>query len=270
MAYTSEELVQRHLATGAPVVAAITDQPLVAGTGNAVTFYSGAVDDTSVVVKSPAGASLQRVGLTLQTGANQIAAAPLVPGSVVAASDSSLGEIYTENTDYVIDYRHGLLYVKSGGDLAAGASIVVWFRPYLVYAAGVDYTVTAASGELRRLAGGEIDPNETVYIDYAPLYTSVDEVLVQAAVLEANDLIGKEVDPGSQFGADPVLQAAATNSALAIVCRSLAARALISSPGDDRAATAWMKLGEQYGAISERLIKAFRPPFDNPAPPRIR
>jgi len=270
MGYTSGDLVQHHLATGAPVVAAITDQPLIAGTGGAVTFYSGAVDGASVVVKSPAGGSLQRFTLTLQSGANQIATAPVVPGSVVAASDSSLGEIYTENRDYVIDYRHGLLYVKSGGDLVAGATIVVWHRPYVVYAAGVDYTVTAASGELRRLSGGDIDPNETVYLDYAPLYASISEVIVEAAVLEANDLIAKEVDPGGQFGADPVLQAAATNSALAIVCRSLAARALISSAGDDGAATAWMKLGEQYGAISERLIKAFRPPFDNPASPRIR
>jgi hypothetical protein len=75
------------------------------------------------------------------------------------------------------------------------------------------------------------------------------------------------VDPDSQFGADPVLQASATYRALEIICHAAAARELSSLRGEDRTAVAWMKLAETYATRSEQLLRLFRPPYTGPTAP---
>ncbi len=251
MSYTSEVLLGQYLSEGGPVLKAVTDQTLILDGSEYDRFFNGSVQDGSVRVKSPQLGRAVRSSVSLTGGSGTIAAAPLIPGSVLVASDSSLGTIYVENQDYIVDYPSGILTVKNGGQIAPQAAVVVWYRAYTLYTAGEDYSVR----------------EETVYIDYTPVAAAPDESLLRAAVLEANARIEKLVDPDRSFGADSVLQSAATYLALAAVARSSAAGSLQTDPSRDRTANAWLNLAAEYQEQSERLIKAFRAPKSGPASP---
>lgn len=267
MSYTNEDLVRRHLADTRPLSERVTDQTVVLGESDYVRFFNGPVDADSVVVKAQRGSGIVRRSITLSAGAAVLGTAPVVPGSVVVASDSSLGTIYAENVDFVVDYVNAVLHTKEGGALGADAAVTTWLREYTLCVEGVDFALKAATGEIKRLAGGSIAPAEIVALDYTPLYTATDETLLAAAVTEANGLIGAEVDPDRSFGADPVLQAAATYHALSIVCRASAARVLGVHPEQDKAAATWIKLSEFYVDRADRLLAKFHPPFVGPAAP---
>lgn len=267
MSYTNVTLVGHHLATAFPVYGAVSDQPAVLDNADYVSFFSGAIEESSLKVKSVQSSSPDRVVLTLVSGTNRLTANPIKEGSVVVASDSSLGTVFVENVDYVIDYASGDLLIKAGGALAVDDNICAWYVPYVTYVAGSDFQVRADLGEIRRLTGGSIASGETVFLDYTPVYQSHTEEILGAAVQEANGQIEREVDPSGSFGADSVLQAAATYRALSIICFASAARELSSMRGEDRSAVAWMKLAESFAKQSSQLIAEFRPPFDGPSGP---
>ena len=266
MSYTNVELVRHHLVAAFPTQEKVADQPLVLES-DYVTLFNGSVEESSVTVKSLQSNLPTRVTITLNGERNSLVSSPLAPGTVLAASDSSLGTIYSENVDYVIDYALADLIIKNGGALSIGQTVTVWYQPYFVYSVGIDYQLDTEHGRIKRLAGGAIASGETVYLDYSPVYLSFNDELLTNAVLEANGLVEKEVDPNGQFGADPVLQASATYRALEIICRASAARELSSLRGEDRTALAWMKLAEMYAARSEQLLRSFRPPIDGATAP---
>ena len=267
MSYTNVELVRHHLVADFPTQENIYDQAVILKGSDYATFFNGAIEESSLTVKSQQSNDLTSATVTLGSGGTSLASSPLVRGSVVVASDSSLGTIYTENVDYIIDYPLSVLTIKSGGALSAGQTVSVWYLAYVIYTDGSDYQADVNRGRIRRLSGGDIAPGETVYLDYSPIYQSFNEEMLNNAVLEANGLIEKEVDPDGQFGADPVLQASATYRALEIVCHAAAARELSSLRGEDRTALAWMKLAETYTTRSELLLRLFRPPYTGPAAP---
>jgi hypothetical protein len=178
-----------------------------------------------------------------------------------------MGTLYVENIDYAIDYTVGTIAVKSDGLLNVGQIVTVWYQQFASYTEGTDYQIKADSGEIKRMSSGDIADGETVYLDYAPIYDSFNDDILNNAVAEANSLVEQEVDPDGQFGADRTLQAAATQRALAIICRTAAARELSSRRGEDRTALAWMKLSDQYASGSEQLLNRFRPPIKGPSAP---
>jgi len=267
MSYTTVDLVRHHLTAAFPVQEKVFDQPVVLDGTETVTFFAGQVDETSVRVKSLQSNQVQQIQLTLTGGATALSTAPVVRGSVVVASDSSLGTVYTENKDYIIDYSSGHLYIKNGGNLSSGMQVTVWFQDYVLYVSGSDYHLDSEQGTIRRMTGGDIADKETVILDYTPVYANYTEEIINNAVLEANNLIEREVDPDRMFGADPVLQAVATYRALAIISRTAAARVLSAHRSEDRSAIAWMKLADVFAEQSQKLLASFRPPFDNPATP---
>ena len=267
MPYTDAERIRRHFAVERPTLDRVTDQPLVLAGTDEISFYGGPVEPASLVVKSPQAVRPSRQTVTLAAGAVAFASVPVVRGSVLAASDTSLGTLYQENLDYHIDYRNATVTVKPGGALAAGQSVTLWFRPFHVYQPGADYALDAARGCLRRLAGGAVADGETVLLDYTPLTAGVTDEMIDEAVVVANGLVERQVDPAHQYTADPGLSAAATFTALDILCRAAAARELAARPAQDRAALAWLKLAAEYADRASRLLAAFRPPFDSPAAP---
>jgi len=157
--------------------------------------------------------------------------------------------------------------VKAGGILTSSQQVTVWFLPYALYAATSDYTLDAAHGQIKRLAGGDIAPGETVRLDYRPVYVSVADEIIDNAVTMANGMIEREVDPEGEYEADTTLDTAATYRALEIVCRAAASRELASQRGADKVATGWMKLSDDYGTHSELLLRNFRPPVSGPRAP---
>ena len=267
MSYTNAEQVRHHLITPFPVADQILDQAMIMPSSNSYRFYGGAVDSGSVRVKSLQSTIPQRIDVTLSGGTGSVGAAPILSGSVVVASDSSLGTVYRENLDYVFDYTSGRLSTKTGGALSASQSVTIWYVPFSLYSSGTDYSLTAASGEIRRLVAWSIAAGERVWLDYQPVYVSVAEEIVTNAVAMANGMVESEVDPNREFEVDPTLSAAATYRALEIVCRAAASRELAASRSGDRAATVWIKLADGYSDRAELLLRSFRPPFDSPRNP---
>ncbi|UCE25536.1 MAG: hypothetical protein JSU74_05675, partial [Candidatus Zixiibacteriota bacterium] len=148
-----------------------------------------------------------------------------------------------------------------------GQNLTVWYQEYHLHSSGTDYLIDTSRGAIKRVSSGDIADCETVYLDYTPLFACYRDELLANAVLEANALVEKAVDPNREFGADLVLQQAATYRALEIVCRASAGRELASLNGSDKPALAWMKLAHDYGERSEKLISSFRPPCAGPSAP---
>ena len=260
MSYTNVELVGIHLAGNAPRQDQVADQVLTLSGSAPVTFFDGAVDAGSVRVKSIHGHQLTRNGIALSSAGVALSSSPIVPGSVVVAGDTSLGNVYKENVDYVVGYRDGALAIKAGGGLGVGAQAIVWYQAYAVYVEGRDYRLDAPRGQLNRLSGGGIGDGERVWLDYRPVLGSFEQAMLEQAVTEANGTVEREIDPHGQFGADPILQAAATYCALSIVCRSAAVRSLATGYHDDKTALAWMKLADTFAERSQDYLTQFHPP----------
>ncbi|MEW6411653.1 MAG: hypothetical protein AB1483_04165 [Candidatus Zixiibacteriota bacterium] len=267
MSYTNIELVRRYLGTPYPAQSNVRDQAVIMRGTDDLVFYGGAVDESSLVVKGVVAVKPVRVNLNLTALSTRIVNLPLVPGSVLVASDSSLGTIFTEGTDYSIDYANSSLLLKESGLLGTGQTVVVWYMTYRVYVDGVDYHADYDRGSIRRLPSGDICDGESVYIDYSPLLAGYIEEMIIQAVADANALIEAAVDPEGQFGADIALQAAATYRALEIVGRATAAKELLGLNKSDKAALAWMKLGDHFAERSEQLLSSFRAPYTGPAAP---
>ncbi len=267
MLYTSVEKVKQHLIAAFPIQETIFDQPVVLTNGDLVTFFGGAIDESTLKVKSVQSNDLKIAAVVLGLSATTLPDDLLIRGTVVVASDSSLGTIYVENDDYIIDYSSGTIAIKSGGTLSAGQSVVIWYGQYLNYDSGSDFVVSALEGRLRRTANNDIASGETVYLDYAPIIQSYNDTIIQNAVDEANAIIEKTIDPGQQFGVEPLLQIAATYRAVETVSRASAARELSSQHGEYNVALSWIKLADEYARRADELVASFRPPVMGPSAP---
>ena len=177
MSYTNLELVRHHLEVPFPIQSRVYDQAVVLKEDDFVTFFGGAVDDRSIVVKGARSSVLIRNSVTLSESTWIVSAVPVVPGSVVLASDTSLGKIYTEGIDYVMDYGNGNLTLKEGGSIEVGQSIAVWYQAYHVYTIGADCVIDSSKGAIRRVLSGDIGDGETVYLDYEPCFVSYNDEL---------------------------------------------------------------------------------------------
>jgi hypothetical protein len=268
MPYTTTEQIRSHLASGELPVRRMTDQALLIDTNDAIPFFGGGISAGSLIVKGRRARSHTRFTTTVSVPLI-FSAQPVVPDSVVVASDSSLGQVFVESVDYLIDHAAGRLVPREGGLLVTGSPVTIWLVPYTLFAESSDYHVDLEAGEIRRTSSGDIALSETIYLDFTPVHASFVEGMINSAVTAANGLIERTVDPNGQFEADPVLGLAATYSALEILCRSAAARDLSHQSGQDRTARAWMQLASDYAVKAEQLVTAFRPPITPMSSPTI-
>ena len=267
MSYTTVERVRTYLIASSPVADRITDLPVTLIDNLPIRFWGCALAAGTLDVKSPRSALPVRQAVLVAENGVLLSSSPIIRGSVVAASDSSLGTVYTENLDYVVDYETATLHRKSGGALTMGQSIVVWYAPMHRYAAGEDSAIDHERAEIRRMSGGEIASGETVYLDFSPVFSGYDDALLASAVNDANRLIEREVDPEAQFGADEGLSSAATFKALEIISLSAASRELSNGRGVDRVALAWLKLAESFRERALHLLGSFKAPLTGPSAP---
>jgi len=269
VSYTTSELVRSHLSTASDTAEGSINLPFTLTGIAARPFFTGAVQEGSLIVRSVRQRDLSTASFTLTAAVHTLNANGVRPDSVTLASDSSLRLIYIENVDYVVDWANGKIAIKPGGALSVGQTVIAWFYPYSQYVEDVDYRIDYVKGEIARNSSGDIADGETVWLGFTPESSAFSEDLIAAGVRDANALIEAEVDPGREFGADPVLVSAATYRALEIVCRAAAARELASRRGLHQTATAWMNLSETYNRLAERWVKSFRPPASSPASPAI-
>jgi hypothetical protein len=267
MSYISVEDIRHRLIDRNLVVSKIINQPVCLIGTDYIRFYGAAIQKDSLTVKSIQTENSSRTTLSMNQSPLIICSVPLVPGSVVVASDSSLGKVYTENKDYIINYNQGDIQIKEGGLLQAGMNFTIWYLPFTIYQVEADYQEDLDHAQIKRTGNGRISSGETVYIDFQPVYENYSEELLSMAVAEANALIAGEVDPERKFGADPTLIAAASSRAMEIICRLAAGRELSGGPGDDKKALSWLRLSDDYANRCEKLLKIFRPPYQGPALP---
>lgn len=258
MSYTNTELVRKYLSESFPAHGSYSDQLHIFSTNQDSSFYNGAIESTGFRVKSAQSNDQTQQAVVLDAAGKTLTTLPLIRGSVVIAFDSSQSVVYVENIDYIIDYEKALLLIKSGGALSVGQSVVVWYQAYFLYGSS-DYTVDFQHGTIKRLLNGDIALFETVYLDYTPSENLFDDDLLSQVVIEANSQIEAEIDPQGEFGADSLLQSAATCRALEIICYVSASRSLSTVNRDEKTAQAWMKLAEQFSQRAKRLITSFRP-----------
>ena len=267
MSYTNVDLIRNHLEHIQPVTDQIIDQKYIFKSNEYSKFFSGSIQTDSVKVKSLQSIKQSKQTMTITASAQQINSTPIFPGSIICTSDSSLGTIYQENLDFVIDYSDSMFSIKSGGSLTIGMTIVLLYLPFFLYQENSDYRIDYDSGEIQKIESGDIQSGETLFLDYSPIYNNYTDDILNNAVIEANSIVEMMVDPNKQFGANPVLQTAATYRALEILCRSSAARELAGNSKNDRAALAWMKLADLYLLRSSDLIEAFVEPQTGPSVP---
>jgi hypothetical protein len=267
MSYTSAEQLRLHLVTPYSVSSRVSNQQVIMDVSAEVRFFNGGVDAGTVRVKSIRTNNLNLTSVTLTAGTAQFSPAPVVGGSVVAADNSSLRTVYTENVDYIVDYELGTIANKNGGGITDTQTLAIWYLPFTLLLNGVDYSLSAGDGSVRPLSSGSIASGETVFIDYSPQFATIDNAVLTAAALEANALVEAEVDPDKALTGDAVVQAAAAYRALDIVCRTAAARELARQTGNDSASLMWMKLADSYAVRGERLLRVFRPAVTGPNSP---
>ncbi|SYZ72432.1 conserved hypothetical protein [Candidatus Zixiibacteriota bacterium] len=261
MPYTSIDLIRNHINFEGIPIGGKRDYPVIFSGTQWNSLPNKNLLAGSVAVK--ARGSEEPIGKSIVLGNEPVAltSGKIAVGSVAAASDSSLGTIYTENIDYAIDPANATIMRITGGNIAEGTQIAVWYRPYIVYEEGVDYSVNYAEGEVRRLAGGAIQDNQAVLVDYEATAGVMGDVIFMQAVSEANSIIESEIDSERSFGADQALQTAATYLAVSIVCRMAVSGALMLASGVRMAPSgqSWLALAESYRGDYERLIKPYRP-----------
>ena len=183
----------------------------------------------------------------------------LVPNSVTTASDSSLGSVYVENVDYSIDYANGKIKRIDGGSIASGSNSALWYHFYIKYIEDTDYSVGHQIGTIKRLSGSAIQIGQIVLIDYQLQQSMLNDEIIIEAVNQANAIIENEIDSERIFGADLVLQAAATYLAVSLLCRVEASGCLRYTGTGSKDANSWLALADSYRLDFEKLIKSFRP-----------
>ena len=258
MSYTNIDLVRRHISFDESGTGLRRDQPVIFADQEWVNLPGRNLIKNSVVVKAVRNYSPVFEEAMIVNGTITLSNSRLLHDSVTAASDSSLGTIFRENIDYSVDIEKGVIKSIEVGALPANGKVAVWYYHYSIYIEGHDYSLDYTAGMIRRLTAGDIQPGQTVLVDYELSVSRIDDELINQAVSEANALIEKQVDPHRQFGADGALQAAATFLAVSLVCRMAAAGDLISTANGHQSAAAWLKIAESYRGDYEDYLKSFR------------
>ena len=237
MPYTERELVKKHLVDFRVGQAEIKGFSLALFGVDPVQLPHSGLVESSVVVKANESSSPASGMLTLIDDWVSLGHTDIVVGSVVVADNTAPSTIYTENVDYTVDYDGGRLRRIAGGNIDSDQSVVAWYFLYRHYTAGIDYAVDTTVGQLRRLADGEIEDGQTVLVDYTAGFGAITEETIDQAIDEADQAILHAVDTRYHDATDPGLVAAETHWAVAILCHVRAAGEL-SGPAQKTTAAA--------------------------------
>ena len=191
----------------------------------------------------------------------------LIKDTVVVASDSSLGEIFRENVDYIVDYDEGILTRLSSGEIAPGATVSVWYIPFRIYTRGQDYKINYNRGEITRLSAGDIKSGQWVYVDYVSEYAFIDDEIITNAINEANEMVSNFIDSVYASSSDKSLVVAETYLAVSIICRIKALEA-VSTGLKDTISSSWSSLSDKYKKDAYILLEKFAGSLGGFTPPK--
>ena len=119
MSFTSIDMIRQHLRESDVPRDTFRDVPVQLTSAAPLALVHSNLKPGTVKVKGKELGTPQFRNLTITPQPVSIGSAEVIPDSVVIASDSSLGKIYSENADYHLDYEYGVLSRGSGSAIPA-------------------------------------------------------------------------------------------------------------------------------------------------------
>ena len=273
MAYTSPELVRRHLDTIRVGDLTVAGQSLTLAGTAAVQLPHRGLRDGSLVVTAQRDDQVAQETVVLTDDWITLVHQRLVAGSVVLATDDSLATVYVENRDFVVDHIGGRIRRLATGTVPSSTSLVIFYQYDQVFVEGDDFTVDYDAGTLARRAGGTIADGQTVTVDYVVPSSIIPDTTVEQAIAEAGDTVLALIDERYYDHPAPGIVIAETHLAVAIICRIQAASVLTSDPGQSgnsrEIARVWLDLAERYERTGRERLVAFAAPVHARRSPRI-
>lgn len=261
MAWTDSDTVKKHLPGLEAGTTSFSDVPVTFNAAGVARLpHQGVVEGSETVKRLAAGGISGPSGVALP--AETWVALPhsrLVPGSLVAAGGWNLATVHQEGRDYALKAEDGKLRRIAGGGIADGATIQVWYQRYEKMVKDTDYTISYATGEITIKPAGALEPETTVWVDYELSGASAADLLVPAAITEAENKILLRLKEGYGSGStDQGLITGATELTLATVCRGLAARALADgAPVAEGRAKGWLLLAQSFESMAASTLRSF-------------
>lgn len=250
MAFTNIALVRKHISQYDLGTERIENLPCQLTGADWIQLPHISISDSSEKVKAKEQFSPTEEEIHL-TGEewSSLSHSELVLDSVVVASDSSLGKIFVENTDYSVDYEEGKIKRQASGEIPDGAEVVAWYLFYKIYQRDSDYQIDYQEGKIKRITSGSIGDGQWVVIDYVVEYGCLSDEIISNAILEANDQVLKLIDPGYHSSTEQSLVTAETYLAVSILCGIKGAESLNANPPGTtagRSFDAWHGLSDSY------------------------
>ena len=265
MAFTSSELVRAHLTDARMGELQIQGEPLVLSGTAAVSLARGGIVPASVAVKARRSDSPTRETKALASAWVNLEHTHLIEGTVVVAADGSLGQVFVENNDFIVDAGGGRICRIDSGGIASGQSVVVWYHFYHVYAEGDDFTVDLSRGTIARRSSGEITDGQLVLVDYTVTLGSVSDSVIEQAIAESGEAVLALVDPSYHESPAAAVVIGATHWAVAAVARMRAASVLSGNPVSSSearvAAQTWLEIAQKYDASGREFLARFAAPL---------
>ena len=187
----------------------------------------------------------------------------LVPATVVVTLSDGLDTIYLEERDYRIDYVKGAISRVVSGAIPNNQLVYVFYEKYEVFTRNQDYTIDYELGNISRTQNSLIPDGATVLIDYTVSKGGIEDVLIDQAIVEANDIVlrslATEYDVSST---DQGLQTGTTLLSLSFVARTFAAETLTSNRSADayNRAREWQRLSELWETKAWAALGPFLDP----------
>ncbi len=188
----------------------------------------------------------------------------LISDTVVVASDSSLGQIYAENVDYMVGYDEGTITRISDGAIPAGSSAVIWYLCFRIYERDEDYRIDYAKGQLRRLTSGDIQDGQWILVDYTVEFALLSDQVVKNAIREANNQVTTYIDSSYANSTDQSLVTAETYLAVSILCNIEAMEVMTKNAATDDGgqphslSQAWSGMSGTYRQLAYQILEKFK------------
>ena len=267
MPFTSPDLVRAHIANANFGEAEVREVPAILnGTTPAQLPHAGLT--AGAIVKSKRANTPASESATLTTGWIVLNHAQLIADTVVIANNSSLGLVYTENIDFVVDYAGGRVRRIESGAISNGQTVSIWYGHFHIYTEGDDYAINALSGQLTRKSTGDIADGQQVLVDYTVSLGSVSDTIIDQAIAESGEAVLTIISEANHESPSPGIVIGATHMAVAQLARMRAATLLADSTINASVARAaaqlWLEIASQY----DRSAHTFLARFANPISPR--
>ena len=257
MPFTNAQLVRKHLIEHSVAGQAVENFSLKL-TGTTPAKLPGApVLSGSDKIKGKEEETPRQGTVLLTLAGVQLQSTDLIPESVVAASDSSLGTIYVEQVDFAVDYPAGKVRRLPGGALTSDAAVTVWYVPFRVYTRNTDYKIDYGRGELSRLASGVIEDGQTVYVDFKLDPAFLGEEIIENAVAEAEAQVVSRIDAAYLDSSDPGLSAGATYLAVSILAHIKSLESMQAGMPSHQLSRSWAIMSNFYRRRAQEFLAPF-------------